>query len=94
MLRFLLWRLLGLLAVVAGLALFAWFLRGGPGIVLRGSAGAETPSLGRLAEGLGREVGAAWSWDPIAGRAPARLSGALALALGAGMAALRSIIPL
>ena len=36
MFRFLMWRLLGLLAVCAGLALIAWFLDGGPGRVLRG----------------------------------------------------------
>ena len=40
MLRFLLWRLLGLLAVLAGLALIAWFLDGGPGEVLRGRSAA------------------------------------------------------
>jgi hypothetical protein len=39
-LRLLLWRLLGLLAVLAGLALTAWFLRGGPGRALRGSVAA------------------------------------------------------
>ncbi len=38
MLRFLLWRLLGVLAVLAGLMLAAWFLDGGPGRALRGSA--------------------------------------------------------
>ena len=36
MLRFLLWRLLGLLAIAIGLALLAWFLDGGPGELLRG----------------------------------------------------------
>jgi hypothetical protein len=37
-LRFLLWRLLGLIAIPLGLLLIAWFLRGGPGKVLRGSS--------------------------------------------------------
>ncbi len=85
MLRFLLWRLLGLLAVVAALVLIAWFLRGGPGMVLRGSTAGGTPSLDHLADGLGREARAAWSWDPIAGFAPARLAFALALALSTGI---------
>lgn len=38
MLRFLLWRLLGLIAIPAGLLLIAWFLGGGPGMVFRGSS--------------------------------------------------------
>lgn len=38
MLRFLLWRLLGVIAVPLGLLLIAWLLRGGPGMVLRGSS--------------------------------------------------------
>jgi len=88
-LRFLLWRLLGLLAVLVGLAVIAWFLHGGLGMVLRGSTGAGTPSLDPLADALNREAHAAWSWDPIAGLAPARLSVAFALALGAGTAAWR-----
>ncbi len=39
-LRFLLWRLLGLLALIAGLALISWFLQGGPGELLRGDPAA------------------------------------------------------
>jgi hypothetical protein len=35
-LRFLLWRLLGLLALITGVALLSWCLRGGPGNLLRG----------------------------------------------------------
>ncbi len=38
MLRFLLWRLLGLLAVLLGLALVVWFADGGVGRLLRGGA--------------------------------------------------------
>jgi hypothetical protein len=37
-LRFLLWRLLGVIAVPLGFLLIAWFLGGGPGRVLRGSS--------------------------------------------------------
>ncbi|HEX8714475.1 MAG TPA: replication-relaxation family protein, partial [Solirubrobacteraceae bacterium] len=42
MLRFLLWRLLAVLAVLASFALVGWFLHGGPGQLLRGHA---APSL-------------------------------------------------
>lgn len=38
MLRFLLWRMLGVLSVLLGLSLIAWLLGGGPGRVLRGDA--------------------------------------------------------
>jgi hypothetical protein len=40
-LRFLLWRLFGLLAFLAGLALISWFVRGGLGKALRGSKAAD-----------------------------------------------------
>ena len=43
MLRFLLWRLLAVAAVFGGFALLTWFLRGGPGGLLRG-AGSRRPS--------------------------------------------------
>lgn len=76
MLRFLLWRLLGLLAVLAGLALTRWLIDGGPGRALRGRtrAGARVEltvsSLPRL---LADEVNAIWTWMPAPGLAPARL---------------------
>ena len=38
MIRFLLWRLLGLLAVLCGGALVAWWLEGGPGRAIRGES--------------------------------------------------------
>lgn len=80
MLRFLLWRLLGLLAASMGFALIAWFLDGGPGKVLRG-----VPADGvidDLASAISRvSNGAAcalWRWAPVseglfAGARPARL---------------------
>ncbi|HEX3433504.1 MAG TPA: replication-relaxation family protein [Solirubrobacteraceae bacterium] len=43
MIRFLLWRLLGLLAVLSGGVLAAWCLGGGPGRALRGHSGHVTP---------------------------------------------------
>ena len=85
MLRFLLWRLLGLLAVFAGVALIAWFLGGGPGRVLRGSSATNTvhAAVSALASLLDRGVRAGWSWAPAARLSPARLLVALGLGLGA-----------
>jgi hypothetical protein len=82
-LRFLLWRLLGLLAIVAGFALVAWFIDGGPGKLLRGDtdAGLVHASASELAGTLARWAHAIWSWAPPPGVAPARLLLALTLAL-------------
>jgi hypothetical protein len=79
-LRFLLWRLLGLLAVIAGLALIAWFLDGGPGKLLRGqsSSGALRRVAGVAASTFERLAHGVWSWAPTPGVAPARLALALA----------------
>ncbi len=75
MLRFLLWRLLGLLALFAGFALIAWFLGGGPGLVLRGasSSNALYGAHSALAALLGRLARVSWSPGALAGLAPARL---------------------
>ena len=83
MLRFLLWRLLGLLAIVVGFALAAWFIDGGPGKLLRGdtAAGLFHASASELAGTLARWAQAIWSWAPPPGVAPARLLLALTLAL-------------
>lgn len=80
MLRFLLWRLLGLLAIVAGFALIAWFVDGGPGRVLRGhsAAGILHLSVGVLAATLERWLQAVLSWRPAPGVVPVRLLLALA----------------
>jgi hypothetical protein len=66
-LRFLLWRLLGLLAVLVAVVMIAWLLHGGPGQALRGvSTGAffdatfATPSMLRAA------AYATWRWAPLA----------------------------
>ncbi len=45
MLRFILWRLLAVLAVLASYLLVAWFLRGGPGRLLRGGASPSPPRV-------------------------------------------------
>jgi predicted transcriptional regulator len=75
-LRFLLWRLFGLLAVIAGLALLSWFIDGGPGKVLRGerAAGGFHVALSALPLTLDRWFGAIWSWTPAPGLAPIRLA--------------------
>ena len=95
LLRFLLWRLLGVLAVLGGWALVAWFLGGGPGRLLRGRpTGASAAGVHQGGRGLvsalarATDTGAAslWGWPPIA---VARsipvlmIAGALASALAA-----------
>ena len=55
MLRYLLWRLLGLLAVLIGFALVAWFLDGGLGGLLRGEkSGVPSPAPSSIPALLGR----------------------------------------
>ena len=88
MLRFLLWRLLGLFAILVGFALLAWFLDGGPGRVLRGGVAAgRVFDLAPAALGatLARWPRAAWRWAPWSGLAPVPLACALS---SAGVAAL------
>jgi hypothetical protein len=89
-LRFLVWRLLGLLAVLASFALIAWFLDGGPGRALRGhtaSRGVDLalPALASLA-GKALEL---WRWAPGLGLLPAPLALALALAAALLLAIVR-----
>jgi len=82
-LRFLLWRGLGLLAIFAGVALGGWFLEGAPGKLLRGEhpGGALDLGAGAFASGLERCARSIWAWVSQPGLAPARLL--LALVLGA-----------
>jgi hypothetical protein len=89
-LRFLLWRALGLLAGLVAIALVTWFLAGGPGKLLRGNATAR-PSLivSALADLIVSDARAAWGWTPIAGVSPARSLLALALLLSASAASVR-----
>ncbi|MEA2208021.1 MAG: hypothetical protein QOF54_498 [Solirubrobacteraceae bacterium] len=65
MLRFLLWRLLAVLAILTSYTLVGWFLRGGPGRLLRGSA-APSPlrALGALASAPLDVAGAVAGWVP------------------------------
>ncbi len=80
MLRFLLWRLLGVLATFAGLASIAWLIDGGPGKVLRGRASDGGFHPIALAGTLLHEAVGVWRWVPALGLAPARLLLALVAA--------------
>ena len=74
MLRFLLWRTLGLIALVVALALTGWLLDGGLGAALRGTNGQGSgyPTGGALASALGSSVRAGWRWAPVDGVPVAR----------------------
>lgn len=93
MLRFLLWRLLGLLAVIAGIAVLSWFIDGGPGKVLRGERAAGVfhivPSA--VPAILDRWLGVIWSWAPAPGLAPVRLALGLVAVSMALIATVRTI---
>jgi hypothetical protein len=79
-LRFLLWRLLGLLALLAGFTLLSWFLHGGPGRLLRGAAHDRVNlHVATLLVVPARALRSGWSWAPLAGVAPAKVLVALAL---------------
>jgi hypothetical protein len=86
-LRFLLWRILGLAAAFAGAGLIAWFIGGGPGRLLRGVHAADRPELGpvRLARPVAHVLSAPWRWTPALGLSPALTLAALTLALATGL---------
>jgi hypothetical protein len=88
-LRFLLWRLLGVLAVFAGFALVAWFIGGGPGAVLRGhGGGAFHPIV--LVGALAHLAGEVWSWTPVLASEPAEVAIALVIASACAVAIARA----
>ena len=89
MLRFLLWRLLGLLAIVAGFALIAWFIDGGPGKLLRGDTAAGRLHLSSTVAVPMRWAAAVWSWAPAPDLAPVRLLSLLTVALALLVAIVR-----
>ena len=76
MLRFLLWRMLGLAAAVVGVGALAWLLGGGPGRALRDGGSTDGLHLTASSVGdlLGGIVGALWSWSPAFGTAALPLS--------------------
>ncbi len=90
MLRFLLWRLIGLLATLAGLALIAWFLDGGPGKVLRGDPHVAAPDPIAFVQVLGRALAGVWTFTPAGGFSPAPLLMALAAGLACAVVAVRA----
>ena len=89
MLRFLLWRLLGVLAIVAGFALLVWFIDGGPGRVLRGDANAGRFQLSAVTDVFLRWATAIWSWSPALDLPFVRLLALVALALALPVAVSR-----
>jgi Replication-relaxation len=90
-LRFLLWRLLGLLAVLVGFAAIAWLVSGGPGKALRGHASASVSrtALSAVSGTLAELSRASLSWAPAPGVFPARLLIAVALTLALALAVAR-----
>jgi Replication-relaxation len=62
--------MLGLIALLAGWALIAWFLNGGPGRVLRGHGAAA----GAVSSALGRAIATTWEWAITVGVAPLKLT--------------------
>ena len=79
MLRFLLWRLLGVLGLFGGFVLIAWFLGGGPGRLLRGSSAGDALQIALSA--VTNALSRSWSWAPLAGHSPTRLLVALVAGL-------------
>ena len=85
MLRFLLWRMLGLLAVLLGAAVTSWLLSGGPGKTLRGGhTGSFDPSLSGLAQLLAEPAIALGRRLPLLG-VDAKLLLAFSIVLIAGL---------
>jgi DNA-binding HxlR family transcriptional regulator len=88
-LRFLLWRLLGLLALLVGFALIAWCLDGGPGRSLRGQSEPLSPGglFGASLAAARHAATAGWR----AAAAPMAVAGALLIALSLILVATRSL---
>ncbi|HEX3911196.1 MAG TPA: replication-relaxation family protein [Solirubrobacteraceae bacterium] len=88
MLRFLIWRLLGLLAVLVGFLAVGWLLSGAPGRLLRGKPGSGSNlSPDRLLGIPLRVISAAWSWAPLHSVIAAFLVG-VAVSAGAVLASI------
>lgn len=67
MLRFLLWRLLGLLALLVGFVAVGWLLGGGPGRLLRAVPARRALSGAASPQWLLHWPQALWGWAPVAG---------------------------
>jgi hypothetical protein len=74
-LRFLLWRLLAVAALLAGYTLLVWFLRGGVGALLRGESSRHAISLGGALTGpFAVAAGDLWRWRPALDVRPMRVA--------------------
>jgi hypothetical protein len=91
LLRFLLWRILGLSALVVAIALTRWLLDGGLEAALRGtsSSASEHLTIRALASALGSSVGAGCRWAPFGGVPVVRLLAILAALTGALLGSMR-----
>lgn len=91
LLRFLLWRILGLIALVVAIALTGWLLDGGLGVALRGTSGSASGHLTirALAGALGSSVRAGCRWAPFGGVPAARALAILAALTGALLGSVR-----
>jgi hypothetical protein len=80
------------LAVVLGIAFAVWFLKGGPGRLLRGEAsspGATHLTVETLIASLSAAFHSVWSWTLVAGIAPTQVFVVVAPALAGCVAAVR-----
>jgi hypothetical protein len=79
LLRFLVWRILGLIAFLVAIATTAWLLDGGPGAALRGTTAPRHLTIGIVASAPGAGLRAAWRWSPVGGLPVAKLAVALTI---------------
>ncbi len=87
-LRFLLWRILGVLAAFAAADLLAWLLGGGPGRLLRerkGTGGSIQFGPGAITGTLSHVLDLVWRWEPLSGIAALRLLLGVTLIAGAAV---------
>ncbi|HEX3517801.1 MAG TPA: replication-relaxation family protein [Solirubrobacteraceae bacterium] len=94
MLRFLLWRMLGVLAVLLGIASLAWLFTGGPGEALRGRSISPSLHLSLTAGAtvLGHASEAIWRWTPVAGVATVQMLSLSLLATSAFVISTRALV--
>ncbi len=85
MLRFLLWRVLGLIAFLLAVTLVAWLLDGGLGATLRGAKYTDSGHLkvAAAASALGARLRFGWRWAPLGGVSAAGLLTALVMPMAA-----------
>ncbi len=91
MLRFLLWRLLGLLALLVGFAAVGWLLGGGPGRLLRAAPARRAPSDAASPQRLLHWPHAVWDWAPLAGIRVVALLIVIVLVQTLALLAIRSV---